>query len=867
MIGPRRICSRSMMGAVVSLGALIWSAWWAAAGEPQSRFFDQLRVRQLFGLAERLCLEKLAQPELPPAQRIDFAYELSRTFVQHALIAEDDQRTELWDRASRILEQTQPQVSGHERAILLELQSGFVSCALGNARRWQVELVPDDATTRQQAMEALTSGITRLTQLESELKIRLRKPAPKNVAAQDKFVPAEIRGLLLLTDSELGHACFSLANLMSVDHPDRLPTIQSAERWLGMALNADRSGEIGLTCQVLLAGCARLRIEAPRALRMLDDVEAAAPSAAVRDQVVAERARVLLLQKKPVDAADLLTKSLKGRAAPPGELVSLRIQVLIELWLAAEISQSAPLAAELQTTIDEQLERVRVTNPGYWTAYCESLVTQARESRTLGRELADLVRRARGLYASRQIPEALTVYTAASAAAKAEGRTDLAFDLAYTRGSIEIEAARYQEALQTFEHLVAEYPSQPRAADAHFLAAYALGQIYAAQGTKVNREAYTLKLEAQRRNYPQHATSGEATWLLGQLEEKRLQNSAALRLYQQIPATHPRAAPAAAAQARCYDRLLQRLRELKQPTDKWEAEAFERLTQLLPPEQPSPILSEDQAVLVLHLANIVLQSAKPDFARADRWLEWVARSAVPDMPQAQSGKPPATTNHWLEFNRAAAKLRVVSLAGQGKFPEAEKTLASIAASSPSELLSIIDGLSKLVAQAQDKPQHNLGELQLRAALNLKGQRAQLDADDQQRLDRCIAEAYVAAGRYEQALEPFRELLKARPQDPGLITSFAQLLLKFGQRGRTEEAQALWKKLENQYKSGSPGWFEARYQVARCELELGNPDKALKLIGVTQVLFPQLGGPESQQRFQALREACQQRTGAAGAGKK
>ena len=865
MITSRRACHISIAGTMLSLCLLSVATTHAIGGEPQSRFFDQLRGRQLYGLAERFCLEKLAQPELPAAQRIDFAYELSRTFVQHALVADSDQQAELWDRASQILEQTQTRVSGHERAILLELQGGFVRCARGNAWRWQVELVPDDAATRQQAIQALTTGIETLTQLDSELKVRLRKPVPKDVAAQDKFIPAEIRGLMLLTESELGHASFSLANLMAVDNPDRLPTIQSAERWLGMALNADRAGEIGLTCQVMLAGCARLRIEAPRALRLLDDVESEAPSEAIRDQVVAERARVFLMQKKPVDAADLLTKSLKGRQSPPGELVSLRIQVLIELWLAAEFSQSGPLASELQATIDEQLERVRITNPGYWAAYCESLVTQARESRTLGTELADQVRRARGLYTARQIPAAITAYAAASAAAQQAGRTDLAFDLAYTRGSIEIEAARYTEAHQTFDKLVADFPSLPRVADAHFLAAYALGQIYAAQGTKQNREAYTTKLEAQRRNYPQHATSGEATWLLGQLEEKRLQNSAALQFYQQIPATHPRAAVAAAAQARCYDRLLQRLRELKQPTDKWETEAIERLTQLLPEEQPPPVLSEDQAVLVLHLSNIVLQSAKPDFARADQWLEWVARSAVPDTSQPQSGKPPAKTNHWLEFTRAAAKLRVVSLAGQGKFPEAEKTLASIAASSPSELLSIIDGLSKLVAQAQDKPQLNLGELQLRAALNLKSQRGQLDPGDQQRLDRCIAEAYVAAGRYEQAIEPFRELLKARPNDPGLTTSFAQLLMKFGQRGRTEEAQALWKRLENQQKSGSPGWFEARYQVARCELELGHPDKALKLIGVTKILFPQLGGTETQQRFLALQAACQQRTGAKGAG--
>jgi len=70
---------------------------------------------------------------------------------------------------------------------------------------------------------------------------------------------------------------------------------------------------------------------------------------------------------------------------------------------------------------------------------------------------------------------------------------------------------------------------------------------------------------------------------------------------------------------------------------------------------------------------------------------------------------------------------------------------------------------------------------------------------------------------------------------------------------------LWKRLESEHKSGSRGWFDARYQFIRSELDLGNPDKALKLIGVTKVLFPQLGGPDIQQRFQSLQEACEQRS--------
>ncbi len=858
--GPMRGNGRLAGSAVWLIAVCLFTAS-LCGGEPQARFFDQLRARQLYSLAERYCLEKLARPDLPAAQRIDFTYELSRTFVQHALVAGDDQQAELWERSQKVLQHAGQQVGEHDRKLLLELQSGFVDCARGHALRWQTELSPDDGPLRQQAIQTLSTGIERLTRLEPELKVRLRKPSPKNVAAQDKFTPAEIRGLLLTTAFELGQARFETANLMSTDNPQRLPAIQEAERWLGVALNADRSGETGLSSQVLLAGCARLRIEANRAIRLLDDVAAESPSPAILDQIMAERVRVLLMQMKPVDAAELLTIAFQNRAAPPGELVSLRIQVLIELWQTAEAKQATALAAEFQATIDQQLERVRATNPGYWAAYCESLVTQSRESRTLGADLAEHVRRARGYYSSKQIPAAITAYAQSAKLAKDSGRADVAFDLAYTGGSIEIESGRFSDAIRTFDALVAEQPAHSRTPDAHLLAAHALGQIYSGSATKPNREAYTAKLEAVRRDHPHHPTFGEATWLLARLEEKRLQNSAAIQLYRQIPTSHARGPAAASATARCYDRLLHRLRELRQPTEKWETEAVATLTTLLPEEKSTATLTEDQAVLLLHLSNIVLQSNQPDFAAADRWLEGVTRSA--ETVNTTNLKAPATgphdpRQHWQEFNRAAARLRVVSLAGQGKFPEAEKMLASIAATSPSELLSIIDGLSKLVAHAQEKPLHHLGELQLRAALNLKARQHQLEPADRQRLDRCVAEAYVAAGRYQQALEPFGELLQSNPRDPGLLTSYAQLLMKFGLRARTAEAQAVWKRLESGCKSGSADWFEARYQFARCDLELGSPDKALKLIGVTKVLYPQLGGPEIQQKFLSLQEACQKR---------
>lgn len=881
-VGARRI--RRLVQVVCVVIALLWLSP-LRASEQQTKFFEQLRNRQLFGLAERYCLEELNRAELPAHQRIELAYEFSRTLVQHALVVPREEQAELWNRSRQVLEQTRALVGSHERVLLLDLQAGFIPCTQGQSLKWQLELTPEDVAVRKQALSLLSTGIETLSDLETTIKQKIVNPVDKKILPRDKFTAPELRFLLATLQFELGQAYFEKAGLLDSADADRFSAIDQAQKWLSAAASADRNSEFGQTCQILLAGCARLEIDAPRALKLLDAVDAANPNQAISDQAVAERARILMMQRLPGDAANLLTKSLKNRQSQPGELVALRIQVLIELWMAATEKQAHALAKELDAELDHQLDTLKITNPGYWAIYCETLIATARDSRSLGAELADLVRKARGLYAAKQIPESIKAYAQASQSAMKSGKPDLAFETAFTKGSIEVDAGLFAEAAQSFSELAEAAPQNPRTVDARFLAAYALGRVYYAQPTKANREAYQQALVGQRRDYPDHSTHGEATWLMAQLEEKRLQNSAALKLYQEIPRTHSRGPAAAAASARCYDLIITRLRELKQSAIKWEADAEAKLMALLPEDNRRAVLSEEQATLALHLSNILLQSSNPAFERADRLLEWITRSAEIQLPDDAASDPPkkstqgqsdpvgqgdasdptrsntaktdaANVDRWRELLRVATRLRVVSLAGQGRLEEAERSLLGLASTSPGELLAIISGLSKLVAQAQDKPRHQLGELQLKVALSLKAQRDQLPAGEQRRLDQCIVEAYIAAGRYEEALEPYRALVRVAPKDSVAMANLAQLLMKVGKAARYEEALGFWKKVEELSKLESPAWFDARLNQAQCELAVGRANKGLRLIQVTKALHAEPKDAELKKRMEQLQKECE-----------
>jgi hypothetical protein len=65
----------------------------------------------------------------------------------------------------------------------------------------------------------------------------------------------------------------------------------------------------------------------------------------------------------------------------------------------------------------------------------------------------------------------------------------------------------------------------------------------------------------------------------------------------------------------------------------------------------------------------------------------------------------------------------------------------------------------------------------------------------------------------------------------------------------------WRVLARGLREGSPRWWEAKENIARLHLRLGNPRQTRKMIELLALLRPDLGGPEQKKRFrELLREA-------------
>jgi tetratricopeptide (TPR) repeat protein len=826
------------------------------ADDATSRYFEQLRRRRLFSLAEFDCLQRLSQKRVSPVQRVVYTLELSRTFAEHAKYTAGNEQTDLWNRAAQVIDEFFKKDPQNPRRVLLEVQRALIPAAEGEFYFWQVEMFPSNENLRKQAQAGFDDAISKLRELEKALHDRQRKASQRKGRRNEPLPLPEVRTLLFNVRYQLGIALLNRAKLDPADSANRMSGLIDAELWLKKPAKGVPGEATTWTSQLLLAESSRLRGDLKQAAALLTKIKKDNPPQQVRDQVVAQRVLILLSDRNPTEAAQLLVNYRRLRKSLPGELSFLKVKVSSALWKTAKQNNKPGMAAQLMEQVETHVEWANREVGGYWGRRSRLLLEFMQESQKYGINLAQRVRKAKSLYGQGRVDEAIDEYGTAAVAARRSGNPELAVELGYTRASIQLQAGKQQQAADGFHDLAEQFPHSRRAPAAHLLWAYCLGKLYDQSRTRSRRQAYTAALRAHREKFADDPTEIEASWMLARLEERRLQVTRALKLYLAIPSDHRRGPEAQVGAARCYEFILERLRELRQPTDAWEKTAVNQLGRFVSafPAEPQG-LSLPQAEVALRSARIHLNSDSPNYMKADRLLERVFSS------HAIASKQPAAPNDsatWKSLSKTATQLRIVSLAGQHRFSQADLFVRKFSETNPSEVLSVLDGLMQLAAHAEPTTRRGLGELQLQAAGKLYRRRLELSAEEQQRLDRCLAQAYVATNQPKKAIAVYEGLLRQSPRNRRLLKTVSQLLVECGTPECLESAKSHWRKLESAHKAGSQEWLNTRYHVAWCSFKLKEYNECRKLLGVTRLLYPDLGGDELRGKFTKLEKVLNKR---------
>lgn len=842
--------------------AICVSATVTHAREPESlddssaEYFRGLRSRRLFRLAEAYCLERLNRGELSLPLRTDLTLELARTRIEHALYSSEAEQDELWKQARQVIDDLLKAEPANPRAILLEIQRALIPATSGHWMRWMAELQPDDVATARRAAQDLNESLAELRRLDGVIGEQVRKgsvvrPVPGGLSQ------AEWRSLGQHVRQHEGLALVDLAHAQPAGSPESAAALLEAQKVLKPLADSTEDDDSAWTSRVALVECSRLLGDAPRTLRDLQSLEKRSPPRAVADRLLAERLRLAFTQDRLDEVASLLEAREQQREPLSDELGFLQAELLARRVREANPG-NLPDAGESLSPLEDAVTSLQRDFGGYWGMRAERLLDRAREERRFGPELAMLSRQAQWAFRQGSLSESAGLYGKAAALAHRQERNDLAFQFGYMRGSIEIKGQLWGEAAADLLELVEKFPADPKVAEAHLLAAYALERLYVEKPTRQRREELIRVLEEHRSRYPEPATRGEATWMLAELAERRGQFTVALKLYDEIPRGQARGPEALAAAGRCYEKILDRLKELQQPADAWEREAITTLQSgLRETEAAKDPLSRPQADAAIRLARFLLQRRPTDFVTADRWLQRVIESLAPPAPEVSSKTPvpavgPAPAD---ELRTAALRLRIVSLAGQGKYQDARQQLEQLTAGSPSQMLQVLSGLASISSNDKQDPFRELGSLQLQAAKKLDEERSTLSEADRRRLDECLAQGYAATGETKQAVRIYESLIHGAGRDRRLLTSLAELLGRDRDRDLVRRAPEIWQKIGGLSEDGSDEWLAARYQLCRSLLAAGNKAEACKLLKATRLLYPKLGGDKLRARFTELESKC------------
>jgi hypothetical protein len=116
----------------------------------------------------------------------------------------------------------------------------------------------------------------------------------------------------------------------------------------------------------------------------------------------------------------------------------------------------------------------------------------------------------------------------------------------------------------------------------------------------------------------------------------------------------------------------------------------------------------------------------------------------------------------------------------------------------------------------------------------------------------LAQAYLAAERSREAREEYERLVEAYPREIPFREQLARLYRDCPTDACAHRALELWRSVESSYRQGSSEWFRARGETIAALISVNRRSEAERLLKITETLYPELGGPQSQADFVELK---------------
>ena len=386
-------------------------------------------------------------------------------------------------------------------------------------------------------------------------------------------------------------------------------------------------------------------------------------------------------------------------------------------------------------------------------------------------------------------------------------------------------------------------PAHARAGEAHLLAIVNAAELarQASGAARAERmKAYEALLREHLSSWPNDKSADQARLWLGQLLESQREWRAAAATYRAVNAQHAEHEAAQRGALRAAELALQSAAAADRFDAEFQQDAARFAETLIVgperqwPEKWSPLQLESALAAARLRLNYFVAGA--NLEPTERLLT-TALAANPNAPAA-----------W----QAEARLLLIwAMTLQGQSAAALAQLDQLAGGTLASLLQVLEKCDALAAGAEDKQAIELAELALQLSRRIDSRQVELSETERRQFQTLQAAALVRAGHFGDALRLYQTLVARHPRDGAIQEAYAALLARATDSPSRRVALSKWREVESKTKAGEPRWFRARLAQAELLMQLNDQAAARKLLQLTAVLHPELGGPEMKARFEAL----------------
>ncbi|PQO33029.1 hypothetical protein C5Y97_18015 [Blastopirellula marina] len=824
---------KSCLAISICLIALAPSGLWGqSALEDDRQMIEGLLDRQLFELAERYAAQRIVADSNSPAAQAEMAAELVRAYTLHALNAPSSERDRYWSSAAAVLPQFTKQFPDQPALVLVEVQDALTQLARVRLLRQEGEVLADSDKSQQAQYQALET-LRRFEKLQEHVDDLLRQSHSSGKTA----------GL-------------SSDQLLALSRRVTLNTIQALEEQ-GLAYppdSLDRTNSMALAVQKVepltqlrpetgvLWPSLLLEIRALRWLGRLDQAEAKAarvmqlaPPPPVALAAKAEIVRTKLARGETNQALQLINQGRELEGQTSAELDFACFETYLALWKQAEEAKKPDEIQKWQNRSAAVVKELDQLYGPYWARRAEQQLTGNATSG--GTQNVDLLRRtAEGYARKKQWDEALKTYDLGAKAAHESLDRSAEYELRLGAAAVAIQAGDLPAGVQRLRETALAFPAADDASLRHLTAAY-YQSLIARKSNPPDLQPYIALLKENLQHWPEGEPGNQAAMWLGQIEFTRGKWREATEAYLEVPPTSRHFALAVDG--------------VRQASLKWFQDAVNR----------DQLVQQDVQKVIDYFEQIVLrgQSANQEWTptmraaaetAAQLWLNYGRNgydNARAILEVAQRSNPDASEG----WHNRLESLQVIALAGLGKLNEAKARLQKAQDSSPFSLFEVLQALQQMAVSASPQVRGQIAELELTVIGMLRPNLAQLDEATRDVIATEEAEALANSGKLEAAIEAYQQIAQQKPTDADTQIGLARMLSRGTTQALQEKALTAWREVSRKSKSESPTWYEAKLEIARCHLKLGNPEEAKQIVRYLQTLYPDMGGPEMKSRFVQL----------------